>query len=135
MLIQFPGKITLEYFNHAKKILERISENERKNRWRKAVGFRLPTWYADETYELLNEHRSTLVLHDTPKSKNIEEIGNNAPFIYYRFHGPKVIIAGVTAMNFYNKNHRSFMNFLIREKMFMHTLIIQLAMPMKTLLI
>ena len=89
LLVQFPGKITLEYFHKVEEILERISETDLENKWRKAVEFRSATWYTGETHELLQEHSASMVLHDIPKSKNIEEINESASFIYYRFHGPK----------------------------------------------
>jgi uncharacterized protein YecE (DUF72 family) len=88
ILIQFPGKITLDYFNSIELILKRMAELDPGNDWQKAFEFRHPSWYVGETYELLHEQDATVVLQDIPKSKNFN-IRGNAPFYYFRFHGPK----------------------------------------------
>lgn len=88
VLLQFPGKITLEYYNQVEQILKRLSENDPKNKWRKAIEFRSATWYVSETHELLNEYGASIVLHDIPKSKNFET-NKAAKFVYLRFHRPK----------------------------------------------
>jgi len=88
LLIQFPGKISLEYYNQVEKILERLHEIDPENEWQKAVEFRNTNWYVSETYELLDSYQASLVLHDIPKSKNFE-INKGAQFVYVRFHGPK----------------------------------------------
>lgn len=88
ILVQFPGKITLEYYNEVEQIFLRLQENDPHNKWRKAIEFRSPTWYVSETYELLEEFGASIVLHDIPKSKN-SEINKPAQFVYLRFHGPK----------------------------------------------
>ncbi|MCW3091631.1 MAG: hypothetical protein JWP81_2700 [Ferruginibacter sp.] len=88
LLVQFPGKITLEYYNEVERILMRLSEQDPQNTWRKAIEFRSPSWYVSETFELLDEYRASIVLHDIPKAKNIQT-NKGANFIYLRFHGPK----------------------------------------------
>lgn len=88
LLIQFPGKISLEYYNQLEIILERLQELDPKNEWQIAVELRNPGWYVSETHELLDSYCASLVLHDIPKSKNFE-INKGAPFVYIRFHGPK----------------------------------------------
>ena len=86
ILIQFPGKITLDYYNEVEGILSRLSEQDPQNNWRKAIEFRDRSWYVNETLELMDEYGASIVLHDMPKSKN--EIPNtSSPFIYQRFHG------------------------------------------------
>ena len=86
ILIQFPGKITLDYYKEVEGILSRLSEQDSQNNWRKAIEFRDSSWYVNETLELMEEYGASIVLHDMPKSKN--EIPNtNASFIYVRFHG------------------------------------------------
>jgi uncharacterized protein YecE (DUF72 family) len=87
LLIQFPGKITLEYFATVETIFENIAAADPHNQWRKAVEFRSAGWYIAETYELLNEYGMALVLHDIPKGKNSNAISSTG-FIYIRFHGP-----------------------------------------------
>ena len=88
LLIQFPGKITLDYYEKVETILHHIQSNDPQGEWKRAVEFRSNTWYAGETRDLLNEFGATMVLHDIPKSRNNEVYGN-ADFIYLRFHGPK----------------------------------------------
>lgn len=88
LLIQFPGKITLDYFNEVEQILEELSRHDPDNHWNRAVEFRHASWYTGETWELLNEYTTGLVLQDKPKAKMLEVKGH-ASFIYLRFHGPK----------------------------------------------
>ena len=69
LLLQFPGKITLEYFNKVEQILELLANSEYTNEWHKAIEFRNVSWQTGETYELLDEFNTSLVLHDFPKGK------------------------------------------------------------------
>jgi uncharacterized protein YecE (DUF72 family) len=87
LLIQFPGKISLDYFKQVEQILQELHEHDEKNEWRKAVEFRNSSWYTGETYELLDEYAAAMVLHDIPKGK-ISVVKGKADFIYVRFHGP-----------------------------------------------
>jgi uncharacterized protein YecE (DUF72 family) len=88
LLIQFPGKITLDYFTQVEEILRQLKIQDPDNEWRKAIEFRHPGWYTGETFELLDEYSAVIVLHDIPKAK-ISDPGKNADFIYIRYHGPK----------------------------------------------
>ena len=88
LLIQFPGKITLEYYNEVEKILSAIREQDPTSAWRIAVEFRSPGWYVSETHELLDEFGASIVLHDIPKARNME-LNKKAKFVYCRYHGPK----------------------------------------------
>ncbi|MDB5246815.1 MAG: hypothetical protein JWQ40_1209 [Segetibacter sp.] len=88
LLVQFPGSITQEYSSQVDQILQRLHELDHENKWRKAVEFRSVTWYIGETYEMLNEYDASMVLHDIPKSRNVE-LYDAAKFAYFRFHGPK----------------------------------------------
>jgi uncharacterized protein YecE (DUF72 family) len=88
LLIQFPGKISLDHFEKVEQILQELQHNDAANEWRKAVEFRNPSWYTGETRELLDEYGAAMVLHDIPKAKIFEDPGN-ADFVYIRFHGPK----------------------------------------------
>lgn len=87
LLVQFPGKISLEYYIAVEKILQRIVEREQEHPWRTAIEFRHPDWYVSETFELLDEYGASMVLHDIPKAKNFE-LNKRADFVYLRFHGP-----------------------------------------------
>ena len=85
LLMQFPGKINLDYFNKVEKILHQLKEVG--GGWRVAVEFRNATWYTGETNELLDEHKASLVIQDLPKARN-EIVNNQTDFVYIRFHGP-----------------------------------------------
>lgn len=87
LLVQFPGKITLDYYNELEMMLEKIASFDEENKWRIAVEFRNPGWYVSETFELLDEWGASAVLHDIPKARNYE-LNRNASFVYLRFHGP-----------------------------------------------
>ena len=87
MLVQFPGKISLEYYNELEAILQRLTECNNEIKWRYAIEFRSPTWYVSETFELLDEYGASMVLHDKAKAKNTVP-NKGASFIYTRFHGP-----------------------------------------------
>jgi uncharacterized protein YecE (DUF72 family) len=88
LLIQFPGKISFDYYNQVENMLERVQQLNPENEWKIAIEFRNAGWYVSETYELLDNYHASLVLHDLPKSKNFE-INQHAPFVYIRLHGPK----------------------------------------------
>lgn len=88
MLIQFPGKITLDYFEKVELILQEIQKQDATEQWRKAVEFRNSSWYTGETRELLDEYNAAMVLHDFAKARNVNVAGK-AGFVYLRFHGPK----------------------------------------------
>ncbi len=85
LLVQFPGKVTMEYFKEVEHIIERIAQQE--SGWRIAAEFRHNSWYIGETYEMLDEYDAALVLHDIPKSR-MPENNSKANFVYIRFHGP-----------------------------------------------
>lgn len=87
LLIQFPGKITLDHYDNVEMILQEIQSNDPGNEWNKAVEFRSATWYTGETRDLLDEFGAAMVLHDIPRSR-INEIYGKADFVYQRFHGP-----------------------------------------------
>jgi uncharacterized protein YecE (DUF72 family) len=89
LLIQFPGAISLDYFDKVELILQEIELcDESWHQWRKAVEFRNPSWYIGETYELLNQYHAVAVLHDFRKAK-LSEISGKEDFVYMRFHGPR----------------------------------------------
>jgi len=88
LLIQFPGKITIEHFTQVEKLLDRLRANDPTGEWRKAIEFRNESWYIEETTELLDEFDATIVIHDFSKAK-ITRSGCKANFVYMRFHGPE----------------------------------------------
>jgi uncharacterized protein YecE (DUF72 family) len=50
------------------------------------IEFRHPSWYVDETYDLLVKHSVTMCLHDMRGSAITSPFVG--PFAYVRFHGP-----------------------------------------------
>lgn len=88
LLIQFPGKITLDYFTKVERILQELGTLDPLRQWKTAVEFRHASWYTGETWELLDEFGAALVLQDIPKARIWERRGK-ARFVYLRFHGPK----------------------------------------------
>jgi len=115
LLVQFPGKISLEYYTQVEQILRKIHTSERQNKWRMAVEFRSPTWYVSETHELLDEYGASLVLHDIPKSKNSEP-NKAAKFVYIRFHGPKGDYRGSYSDQFLQEKFERMNNWLNHGK-------------------
>jgi len=86
LLVQFPGKISLDHFSEVERLLQQLQEAAGDHPWRTAVEFRNTSWYCGETYDLLNEYKASLVLHDMPASKIMEPV-TDAPFVYLRLHG------------------------------------------------
>lgn len=85
ILVQFPPSITVEKFGRLEELLSIFQETGHE--WNIALEFRHSSWYIGETYELADEYRSGIVMHDIPKSRH-QRTNDNAPFIYLRFHGP-----------------------------------------------
>ena len=56
------------------------------------VEFRHPSWYVDETYQVLERHDATLCLHDKRGSAIFEPLVG--PIVYVRFHGTSGHYAG-----------------------------------------
>ena len=111
ILVQFPGKITLNYFNQVEAILQRLEETDQPSQWKKAIEFRSPEWYTGETAELLNEYGASMVLHDIPKAK-IFEAGKGSGLVYVRFHGPKGDYRGSYTTDFLEEKTRQIKTWL-----------------------
>ena len=102
LLVQFPGKITLEYFSCVERILEALTKYDGEGAWRKTVEFRHSSWYIGETWELLDEFSTGVVLQDHPKAK-LFELKGKASFVYIRFHGPSGDYRDSYSMEFLRK--------------------------------
>lgn len=87
LLIQFPGKISLDYFGRMEVLLQQIKQADKNKQWTMAVEFRNDSWYVSETNELLDEYNAAMVIHDIRKGKN-SSVNKKAPAVYIRFHGP-----------------------------------------------
>jgi uncharacterized protein YecE (DUF72 family) len=83
VLYQLPPslKIDLPRLDHFLRTLPRRSSGTRLH----VVEFRHPSWYTDETFELLTRRHVALCLHDKPGSSIREPFVG--PFVYVRFHG------------------------------------------------
>ncbi|UAY51223.1 DUF72 domain-containing protein [Ferruginibacter albus] len=86
LLFQFPGKITLKYFDQVENLLKTIIDSKHSNHWNIAVEFRDVSWYVEEGFELLDEFKASMVLHDFSKIKS-NRVNKQASFVFIRFHG------------------------------------------------
>jgi uncharacterized protein YecE (DUF72 family) len=55
--------------------------------YRHAFEFRHPSWFREETYTLLREHRAALVIGDRPQVNDFQAHELTADFTFVRFHG------------------------------------------------
>lgn len=88
LLIQLPGKASLDHYNKLENILKNIRQQDAEPQWKLAVEFRNDEWYINETTELLQAYDASMVLHDISKGKN-QALNKGAAFAYIRFHGVK----------------------------------------------
>ena len=88
LLVQFPGKITLEYASQLERLLDVIGAANEEAEWRVAIEFRHASWNLAEIRELLADYQMGLVFHDMPASAP-ELTAVTSDFIYLRFHGPE----------------------------------------------
>ncbi|MFT3704824.1 MAG: DUF72 domain-containing protein [Agriterribacter sp.] len=87
LLIQLPGKITLDYFSEVDDLLHHINQDELSGGWKKVIEFRDGSWDTGETLELLDGHHFSMVHHDHAKIK-MEPFPQKSNLIYVRCHGP-----------------------------------------------
>ena len=86
LLVQFPGKITVNYFQQVASLLALLTKHNLTSHWRIVIEFRHLSWYNDTVYALLDKWKAALVLHDMPASQQLS-VHNAAGFVYRRFHG------------------------------------------------
>jgi len=86
LLIQLPPSVTRAKTGSLKQLLEHVRTTGAG--WRLAVEFRDKSWYKEETWQLLDAFKASVVLHDMPSSLMRTPL-NNDEFIYIRFHGLK----------------------------------------------
>jgi len=87
LLIQFPPGTTINTFQ-LNYLINEIKQADEGGSWQIAVEFRNRSWYVDDVFDLLDEHKIAMVLHDLPASAAPMRTGN-ADFVYLRFHGPE----------------------------------------------
>jgi uncharacterized protein YecE (DUF72 family) len=86
LLVQFPPGLQYDGAQLAN-LLNAIRMADPDQEWKIAVEFRNRVWYNEDTFELLECHRATLVMHDIPASAT-PMIPTPHSVIYVRFHGP-----------------------------------------------
>jgi len=86
LLVQFPPSVVFSPVLLGN-LLHEINLSNADHAWQVAVEFRHKSWYQDITYEMLDQHLATMVLHDLPASASPIRTGE-ANALYLRFHGP-----------------------------------------------
>jgi len=87
ILVQFPPDLKIKKIKQVQKLLTKIQKVNAGDIWKLAIEFRDRSWYHQDTYDLLNEYKAALVIHDLPASVSpIVILKTN--FMYLRFHGP-----------------------------------------------
>lgn len=87
LLIQFPPSLSRAYTAQLDNLLSCIKEANITQDWKIAVEFRNKSWYHEQVYDLLNFHKSAIVIQDIPKSAT-PLLNHTTDFMYIRFHGP-----------------------------------------------
>ena len=84
VLYQLPGNFTRD-LERLDGFLARLPRTRGGRRVRHVVEFRHPSWYVDDTFQLLERRRVALCLHDKHGSQIDDPLVG--PFVYVRFHG------------------------------------------------
>lgn len=87
LLLQFPPSLKSDQLHQLTQLLHHIRLGDREEQWKIALEFRHPSWYQENTYDLMRKFRISLVLHDKPGSAS-PMIEQEQDFVYLRFHGP-----------------------------------------------
>ena len=88
LLAQFPPSLTIEQIEPFKKLLHLFVEESKGSLWKLAVEFRHPSWQEPQVYQLLQDFKASLVLHDM-KNSPLQIPSVDDDFIYLRLHGPE----------------------------------------------
>ncbi|RZL51357.1 MAG: DUF72 domain-containing protein, partial [Pedobacter sp.] len=87
ILVQFPPSVRIANLPQLYNLMLSLQEHNHKNDWNIALEFRHPSLYVEEVYELLEEHKLGMVIHDKGSVESPFDVVQNN-FIYLRFHGP-----------------------------------------------
>jgi len=88
LLIQFPASVKDQSLHQLQDLLHAIQTNTVTSEWKVAIEFRDRSWYNSNTYDVVNHHDATIVIHD--KSRAVSpHITTSALTVYLRFHGPQ----------------------------------------------
>lgn len=88
VLVQFPASIKYSYCQKLRRLLDDITTAHEIGGWKLAVEFRDKSWYNDTVYQLLENYKAAVVVHDMPASYT-PLIDMESDFVYLRFHGEK----------------------------------------------
>lgn len=88
VLIQFPGSIKFSSFPKLRRLLDDVATVPESADWKLAIEFRDKSWYNDTVYQLLENYKAGVVIHDIPASYT-PLIDMNCCFAYLRFHGER----------------------------------------------
>lgn len=87
LLLQFPPSLKSDQINQLTQLLHYVRLGDPEEQWKIALEFRHPSWYQENTYDLMRKLRICLVLHDKPGSAT-PMTEQEQDFVYLRFHGP-----------------------------------------------
>lgn len=87
LLVQLPPALKIEKCNQLQNLLKHIKVADANHTWKVALEFRNQSWYHEEVYDLLNQYKVSIVIHDLPASAT-PLTTLTAGFRYLRFHGP-----------------------------------------------
>lgn len=102
LLIQFPPSLDINGIRQLRKLLDITQEVNVRQEWKLAVEFRHKSWYHESVYDLIDEHKASVVIHDIPRSAT-PLLNHTADFIYIRFHGPTGNYRGSYSTEFLNE--------------------------------
>lgn len=102
LLIQFPKSLTVDAYTQFERLLKTIDHADSAGIWQVAVEFRNDSWQIAEVYELLNDCKATMVLHDMPGTAT-PEVNSNTNAVYLRLHGPDGRYRGSYSDGFLNE--------------------------------
>ena len=86
ILVQLPPSLGLD-LPRLNAFLHDLRRAAGASRWKVAVEFRRNDWLVPEVYQLLDQRRVAICLHDMHDHGDTEQ-PNNARFVYIRRHGP-----------------------------------------------
>ncbi|RQO69913.1 DUF72 domain-containing protein [Pedobacter sp. KBW06] len=88
LLLQFPPSLRSDQRNQLTQLLHQVRLGDPQQQWKVALEFRHPSWYQEDTWQLMREFRMAIVLHDKPGSASPMRT-QEQEFVYLRFHGPE----------------------------------------------
>ncbi len=102
ILVQFPPSLTNKHLPELEHLLISIQNSDPFLLWNIAIEFRNKIWYDENTFQLIEKYKATLVIHDIPASATPFN-GYNSEIIYLRFHGPGGTYRGSYSDDFINE--------------------------------